>query len=59
MTTSVLKQDPNRKRFKRMLFIRKSSKIMFWVIPFVKIQNDTFEKDTNILPSIRQENKHR
>ena len=40
MIASILKQDPNTKRFKRMLIYFDMDTVqIFWEIPFVKPQN--------------------
>ena len=45
MTASVLKQDPNTKRFKRKRLTRTHSVPIFREIPFIKPQNDTVPTD--------------
>ena len=42
MTASILKQDPNRRRFKKALFNRtKHNMLIFRVTVFIKLQSDT------------------
>ena len=40
MTASVLKQDPNSQKVKKNKLGQKHNLQIFWVIPFMKLQND-------------------
>ena len=41
MTASILKQDPNTQKVQIALFIRTKHSKIVWVIPFIKLQNNT------------------